>query len=72
MSFAALAFAAGAALLQLQAVLPALDWAAVVPVLALAAWRFRILVIPAAGAAGFFWAAACAQSRMADWLPVAQ
>jgi competence protein ComEC len=72
MSFAALAFAAGAALLQLQAVLPALSWAAVAPVLALAAWRFRILVIPAAGAAGFFWSAACAQSRMADWLPVAQ
>jgi len=37
--------------------------------LALLAWRYRVLIIPVAGAAGFFWAAACAQWRMADWLP---
>ncbi|HWI36271.1 MAG TPA: DNA internalization-related competence protein ComEC/Rec2 [Burkholderiales bacterium] len=72
MSLAALAFAAGAALLQLQAALPSLAWAAVVPLLALGAWRYRILMPAAAFAAGFFWAAACAQWRMADWLPVEQ
>ena len=51
MSLAALAFAAGAALLQLQAALPSLAWAAVVPLLALGAWRYRILMPAAAFAA---------------------
>lgn len=68
MGFVALAFAAGAALLQLQPALPAPGWAASVPLLALLALRWRILWLPAALAAGFFWAAACAHSRMSDWL----
>jgi competence protein ComEC len=65
---AALAFAAGAAFLQLQAALPSLLWAAMVPLLALAGLRYRIALIPAAAAAGFCWAAAAAHWRMADWL----
>ena len=68
MSLAALAFAAGAAALQLQAALPALGWALVVPVLLLVGLRYRAALITAACAAGFFWAAACAQWRMSDWL----
>ncbi|HYX64678.1 MAG TPA: ComEC/Rec2 family competence protein, partial [Burkholderiales bacterium] len=71
MTYAAFAFAAGAALLQMQATLPALAWAwAIVPVAA-AALRWRVLWLPAAFAAGFFWAAACAESRLAAWLPPA-
>ena len=68
MSFAALAFAAGAALLQLQALLPSLAWAWLAAPLALAALRWRRLCIPAAFALGFFWAAACAQWRMDERL----
>src|SRR5438552_5663234 len=68
MGLGALAFAAGAALLQFQAVLPALGASIVVAVLALLALRWRILWVPAAFAAGFFWAAACAHWRMSDWL----
>jgi competence protein ComEC len=69
MTLLAAAFAAGAALLQLQASLPPLMWAwAIVPV-AIPAFRYRWLAIPAACAAGFFWAAACAHWRMAEWLP---
>src|SRR5438105_1532477 len=68
MSLAALAFAAGAAALQLQAALPALGWALVVPLLLLVGLRYRAALIAAACAAGFFWAAACAQWRMSDWL----
>jgi len=68
MTLAALAFAAGAALLQLQAVLPSLMWLWAMPiVLALAAWR-RVLLVPAALVAGFLWAALCAHLRMGDWL----
>ena len=69
MGLAALALAAGAALLQFQAALPALGASIVVPVLALLALRWRLWWLPAAFAAGFFWAAACAQWRMNDWLP---
>jgi competence protein ComEC len=69
MTFAALAFGAGAAFLQMQAVLPSLVWAACVPLLLLAGLRYRWLLVVAAGAAGFFWAAACANGRMSDWLP---
>ncbi|MFN2644030.1 MAG: DNA internalization-related competence protein ComEC/Rec2 [Burkholderiales bacterium] len=69
MTFAALAFAVGAALLQLQPVLPALGWALGMPLLALAGLRYRPLLILAAAMAGFFWAAACAHWRMDDWLP---
>jgi len=68
MSLAALAFAAGAGLLQLQATLPALGWALVVPALLLLGLRYRPVLIAGACAAGFFWAAACAQWRVADWL----
>ena len=68
MTFAALAFAAGAALLQMQAVLPSLAWAAMVAVLAVVGLRYRAVLVLAAAAAGFFWATACAQWRMADWL----
>ena len=68
MTYAALAFAAGAALLQMQAALPSLAWAwLIVPIVA-AAVRFSVLWVVAAFAAGLFWAAACAQSRMHGWL----
>src|SRR5437763_16434635 len=68
MGLAALAFAAGAALLQLQAALPALAWALGVPLLLVLGLRYRAAWVMAACAAGFFWAAACAQWRMSDWL----
>ena len=68
MTCAALAFAAGAALLQMQATLPALAWAWLIVPIAAGAVRFKPLWIAAAFAAGFFWAAACAQSRMQEWL----
>src|SRR3954469_12218892 len=68
MGLAALAFAAGAALLQFQAVLPALGASIVVALFALLALRWRLLWVPAAFAAGFFWAAAFAQWRMSGWL----
>jgi len=68
MTFAALAFAAGVIALQQQAALPPLAWAAVIPPLAWLALRDRRFLIAAGFAAGFFWAAACAQLRMADWL----
>ena len=65
MTLAALVFAAGAAALQLQAELPSMAWAAVLLLLIL---RKRILVLPLAFAAGFFWAAAMAHLRIADRL----
>src|SRR5919201_4938035 len=68
MTLAALAFAAGAALLQLQPALPALGWALVIAPLAALGLRYRVALIAAACAAGFFWAAACAHWRMGDWL----
>ena len=68
MTFAALAFALGAALLQVQAALPALAWALLPAPLALAALRWPRLWPAAALAAGFFWAAACAQWRMHERL----
>jgi competence protein ComEC len=67
-TFVALAFALGAALLQMQAALPSLAWAGLLLPLAGAALRLRVLWIPAALAAGFFWAAACAQWRMSERL----
>ena len=68
MTLAALALAAGAAALQLQAELPSLAWAAALPVFVLAAfWRPRFIPVLAFGV-GFFWAAAAAHVRMADWL----
>ena len=68
MTLAALAFAAGAALLQIQAALPALAWAWCVPLLLAIGLRYRVALVAAAFAAGFFWAAACAHWRMNDWL----
>ena len=68
MTFIALAFAAGTALLQVQAALPPLAWAWLLLPLGAAALRFRPVGIAAAFAAGFFWAAACAQWRMNERL----
>lgn len=68
MTASALAFAAGAALLQLQAGLPGAAWWAALAPLALLA-RSRPWARPAlALAAGFLWAAALAQYRMSDRL----
>src|SRR3989442_3673201 len=68
MTLTALAFAAGAALLQQQGQLPWLAWLAFLPLcIGLAALRWRGAAVFAL-AGGFLWAAACAQSRMADWL----
>ncbi len=71
MTFAALAFAAGAALLQMQAALPSLAWALLLVPLAAAALRWPKLWIAAAFAAGFFWAAGRAHWRMDERLPAA-
>jgi competence protein ComEC len=68
MTLAALAFAGGAAALQLQAELPSLAWAAVAALLVPAAVRWRRFIPVVAFGAGFFWAAAAAHLRMADWL----
>ena len=68
MTLAALAFAAGAALLQQQAVLPAVGWVLLIPALAgLIFWEKR-LAVPAIFAIGFLWAAGWAHWRMADRL----
>src|SRR3989442_14692502 len=68
MTLTALAFAAGAALLQQQAQLPWLAWLAFLPLcIGLAALRWRGAAVFAL-AGGFLWAAACAHLRMADWL----
>src|SRR3970040_1276056 len=64
MTAAALAFSAGVLLLQQQAALPAWPWLAALPAgAALGAWR-RAFLVPAAFAAGFLWAAGCAQLRL--------
>jgi len=68
MTAAAIAFAAGVLLLQQQAALPSAAWLLAAPLLAaLAAWR-RALLVPAAFAIGFLWAAGFAQLRLADRL----
>jgi len=68
MTLAALALAAGAALLQLQPGLPGLPWLALLPVfifLSFLKWR----AVPVfACAAGFLWAAGFAHWRLADRL----
>ena len=69
MTYAALAFAAGAAILQLQAALPSLAWSLTLVPLALATLRWRFLIVVTGAAAGFFWAAACGHARMNEWLP---
>ena len=66
MTPAAVAFASGAALLQLQAALPSLLWAGLLPLLlALGLWKRGFLVVFGL-AAGFLWAAAWAHWRIAD------
>src|SRR5574339_273789 len=65
MTLAALAFALGAAALQLQHELPPVAGAAALLLFFL---NRRLLLVPLAFGAGFFWAAACAHLRMADWL----
>jgi competence protein ComEC len=68
MTAGVLAFVAGVVLLQQQAELPAAAWLWALPAcLALGVWRPG-LRLPAALAAGFLWAAACAQLRIADRL----
>jgi competence protein ComEC len=68
MTLAALAFAAGAAVLQQQAALPAIGWVFLLPAFAgLVFWK-KPLAVPAAFAVGFLWAAGWAQWRMADRL----
>ena len=69
MTLFAAVFAAGAALLQLQAELPPLGWALALVPLIVCGVRWRVVAVVAAFAAGFFWAAACAHWRMAEWLP---
>jgi competence protein ComEC len=68
MTLAALAFAAGAAALQLQAGLPAVAWVALVlPCLAGLYWRPKFAPL-FTFTLGFLWAAGLAHLRMADWL----
>ena len=68
MTLAALAFALGAALLQLQPALPSPHWGwALLFLPAVPLFEKRVLV-PVALAMGFLWASACAHWRMADWL----
>src|SRR5206468_7235846 len=43
-------------------------WAWCIAVLILIGLRYRAVLIVAACVAGFFWAGACAHSRMSDWL----
>jgi competence protein ComEC len=65
---ALLAWAAGAALLQLQAELPGPAWAAGLPFAGWLAWRRPRLAFVLAFALGFAWAAAHAHWRMDEWL----
>jgi competence protein ComEC len=68
MTLAALAFAAGAAALQLQAELPALAWVGLLPICLAAIWFRPKFAAAFAFVIGFLWAAAMAQVRMAGWL----
>ena len=68
MTLHAVAFAAGAGLLQLQAELPSLGWAWVALPAALLGLRFPTGVPALAFVSGFFWAAFLAHERMDDWL----
>ena len=67
MTLAAVAFAAGAALLQQQAALPASAWVWLLPFLMPLLW-LRRLVVPVCFLIGFLWAAGWAHWRMADRL----
>jgi competence protein ComEC len=68
MTLAALAFAAGAAALQLQADLPALGWLLLLPICLVGIWQRPRFAAAFALVIGFLWAAAMAHVRMADWL----
>ena len=69
MTLALAAFAAGVIVLQQQAALPPAAWALVLLPLAVATWRRRGPFLPVLlFATGFFWAALCAQQRLAQWL----
>jgi competence protein ComEC len=68
MTWAAVAFACGAAALQWQAALPAWGWVWAVPFLAFGIFADRRISLICAFAAGFLWASTCAHMRMADWL----
>jgi competence protein ComEC len=70
-TFALLAFVFGAWVLQQQPVLPSLIWALALIPFALIVYRRPAiwLLVPLAALAGFFWAAALAQHRLADVLP---
>jgi competence protein ComEC len=68
MTRAAVAFAGGVLLLQQLAALPHALWLLLLPACGLlAAWR-RFLLVPAAFAVGFLWAAGFAHLRLADRL----
>src|SRR5690349_1190956 len=68
MTLPALAFAAGAALLQLQPALPSLGWAWLLCLLIPFSLRWNAARMALALGAGFFWAAHCAHQRMDEWL----
>jgi competence protein ComEC len=68
MTWAALAFAAGAALLQQQAALPSIAFSGLMAAAPILVWWQRSLLVPAAFVCGFLWAALCAHARMAEWL----
>jgi competence protein ComEC len=68
MTLAALAFAAGAAVLQLQADLPALGWFLLLPISLAGIWYRPRFAAAFALVIGFLWAAAMAHVRIADWL----
>src|SRR5687768_9467131 len=69
MTLAALAFAAGAAALQLQAALPSMGWFALLPLCLAGLWLRPWLAPAFTLTIGFLWAVAMAHVRMADWLP---
>jgi competence protein ComEC len=68
MTWAAAAFAAGAALLQLQAELPAMAWLLALPLCIAGCYFQPRLAALFAFFIGFLWAAGAAHLRMADWL----
>jgi competence protein ComEC len=68
MSLAALAFALGAALLQMQATLPSAAWGWLLLFLPGIIFLEKRTALPLALAMGFLWASTCAHWRMADRL----
>ena len=68
MTPAALSFAAGAALLQLQATLPSPHWGWLILLLPGIVLCEKRSLVPVALCIGFLWAATCAHLRMAQWL----